>query len=312
MTRRSRFETSHLDRKGTSRSRINNSSTWLTSSSNGPSACRNGIASKKRNTSGKSVVMAPDFAKQRASLDFQAGEERHGRPRIRSTKNDRGHFVGSRRSTLVPDGLHAVNGRWVAVWCRLSAGDKAGKRFKCHNCGELIRVPKGEGDAAAAVDDFGEDTDHESTADDVPSHRGSKVTKRASKKNARKKPAARNKRWLLIGGVIAVVAMIGGGLALAGPRLTPQQIKLFGWPIGGLAYFILYDRLCRSQIRSDVEGYDGTIQTISWRPFQGAFFTRGWGRGKHARFYEVSYTNRDGRTQQSLVCCTWLGTNWDV
>jgi hypothetical protein len=112
--------------------------------------------------------------------------------------------------------------------------------------------------------------------------------------------------------MIAVVALIGGGIAFASLKPTLPDLIVLGGAIASVAYFVGYDQFCRYQIRRDVEFYGGTVQSISWQPFQGAFFTRGWTQGKRAKFYKVAYTDRDGQTQQSLVCCRWFGTNWHV
>ena len=188
--------------------------------------------------------------------------------------------------------------------------DKAGKRFKCRDCGTLIQVPEPSADDS----EFG-DGEEEAMGEPLPVRRRSTTASGSAKKKSQKKSSSStsgSKRPLIIGGVIAVVALVGGTLAFASLKLSPQQLKVLGGAVAAVAYFVLYDQFCRYRIRGDVASYDGTVQSISWRPFQGAFFTRGWGRGKHAKFYEVSHTNRDGRTQHSLVCCRWFGTNWDV
>lgn len=203
----------------------------------------------------------------------------------------------------------------IEVTCDCGKGyrlsdDKAGKQFKCRDCEALIRVPQANED-----DSEFSGTDEETQGESLPVRRRSKNASGTGKKKSRKKSSgstSSSKRPLIIGGVIAVVALVGGALAYASLKLSPQQLKVLGGAVAAVAYFVLYDQFCRYRIRSDVASYDGTVQRISWRPFQGAFFTRGWGRGKHAKFYEVSYTNRDGRTQHSLVCCHWFGTNWDV
>ncbi len=192
---------------------------------------------------------------------------------------------------------------------RVSDG-KAGKRFKCRDCGTLIQVPEADDDHS----EFG-DTDQEPMGEPLPVRRRSKSASGSAKKKSRKKSAGSTggtKRLLFVGGAIGVVALIGGGLVYASLKFSPQQMQVLGAVAGALAYFVMYDQFCRYRIRSDIASYDGAAQSISWRPFQGAFFTRGWGQGKHAKFYEVTYADRDGRTQHSLVCCHWFGTNWDV
>lgn len=209
----------------------------------------------------------------------------------------------------------------IKVTCECGKGyrlsdDKAGKRFKCRDCGSLVQVPDADDETADDDQDVSDDDPEvESEADYVPSHRRPESAGRSAKKKTRNNAANSafaKRRLLKMGSVIAVLALVAGGLVSANQRLPPKTMQALVGVMGAVSYFILYDRLCRSRIRSDVASYDGTVQRISWRPLQGVFFTRGWTKGKHAKFYEVTYTQRDGRTQRSLVCCTWLGTNWDV
>lgn len=192
--------------------------------------------------------------------------------------------------------------------------DKAGKRLKCRDCGTLIQV-QCVGDNHSEVSEMSDQV----TGEVLPVRRRVGTKSSSAKKKSRRK-SSRNtishQRSLIICVVIATVVLIGGGIAYASVRMPRQQfnvlLKILLSSGVALAYFLGYDQLCRHRIRNEVESYDGTIQSISWRPFQGSFFTRGWTQGKHAKFYEVSYTDRDGRTQHSLVCCHWFGTNWDV
>ncbi len=192
--------------------------------------------------------------------------------------------------------------------------DKAGKRFKCRDCSTLIQVPSADDNDSEVSE-----TNDEVTGELLPVRRRAGTKSGSAKKKSRKKSSAStsgSKQPLIIGVAIAAVVLIGGSIAYASLQMPRQQFTyLFRILLSvgvALAYFVGYDQLCRHRIRYDVESYDGTIQSISWRPFQGAFFTRGWTQGKHAKFYEVSYKNRDGQTQHSLVCCHWFGTNWDV
>lgn len=107
-------------------------------------------------------------------------------------------------------------------------------------------------------------------------------------------------------GILCVVSTIVMG------RRVETIWRLGFMAIAALSFHFVYDQYCRHRIRTDVEHGGGTIEKISWRPFQGAFFTRGWTRSRSHRFFGVKYRDRDGRRQSGLcgVSLIW-GTNWD-
>ena len=212
----------------------------------------------------------------------------------------------------------------ISVTCDCGKGyrvsaDKAGLRFKCRDCGTLLRVPDADGDNSADEADRDDDLEMEPDAEYVPTHRRVWARLRSKKKDARdKKKFATRKKWLfIVGGAAAVV----GGLTYANDRFPQVMIRV--WPVVAvfLEYlliptivFFLGQWTCRRQIRLEVKSRDGTVMSISWQPFQGLPFTKAWGLGIHpvaGAFYEVTYIDRDGKTQHSTVGFTARGMRWD-
>ena len=90
-----------------------------------------------------------------------------------------------------------------------------------------------------------------------------------------------------IGIALLVWFALAQGLLL--PILSALAFLLtIGFPFARDYYF-------RRRIREEIESYGGKIESISWRPFQGAFSTRGWHRSKSSRYYTVKYTDRGGK-----------------
>ena len=157
----------------------------------------------------------------------------------------------------------------ISVTCDCGKGyrvsaDKAGLRFKCRDCGTLLRVPDADGDNSADETDRDDDLEMEPDGEYVPAHRRAAAEERSAKKNARKqKNAATRNRWLLIGsGVVTSVALIWGGIALANAYLRPEQRNLLWFLIGVPAFFVLSDWLRRRAIRNTLQSYDETVQSI--------------------------------------------------
>lgn len=98
-------------------------------------------------------------------------------------------------------------------------------------------------------------------------------------------------------------------------QLLPQPLMLLlkMATFGAVFFLIMPDQGSRWRIRSDVEKFGGTVQSISWRPLEGLPFTRGFGLGLRVpeRFYEVHYTDRDGQSKCILLGSDRFGTNWD-
>lgn len=196
----------------------------------------------------------------------------------------------------------------------------AGKKGKCPACRRLLSIPKPESQEKSP-DDWEQGSrfwrGEESSAEWELGSRfwrgdGSSLGSTNMETRRMSTKAVGSHRPLIIGVGITVVALIGGGIAFASLTPTLPQLNVLAFTMASVAYSVGYDQFCRYRIRCDVEVYNGTVQSISWRPFQGALFTRGWTRGKHAKFYEVEYTDRYGEAQQSLVCCHWFGTDWHV
>jgi hypothetical protein len=196
----------------------------------------------------------------------------------------------------------------------------AGKKGKCPACGKLLSIPRPKVQEESS-DEWEQGSRFwrgEASSNDWEQRsrfwRGKASSPGSANKKSRKMFAGSVGSHLpvIIGVVIAVAALVSGGIAFASMTPTLPELKVLGGATVAMTYMVGYDQYCRYRIRYDVEVNGGTVQRISWQPFQGAFFTRGGTRGKHAKFYEVDYTDREGRTQQSLVCCHWFGTDWHV
>ncbi len=195
--------------------------------------------------------------------------------------------------------------------------DKVGKRFKCRECGALVRVPNASGDETDEDVDLGEDESGiEPEAKYVPMHRRLWARRRSAKKNAlMQKNAAARKRWLLIAGKvfagIGLVALIFEAIEWAKVNLRPEQ-KTFLWLTVGIpGYFVLSDRMNRISIRNTLSRYDETVQEISWRPFRN-FFNINGGWPPHLFYYEVRLLDRYGNAQlREVAFVRRRGMVWD-
>jgi len=191
--------------------------------------------------------------------------------------------------------------------------DKAGRRFKCRECGTLLQVPNANEEVSDSENSDAEELEMEQDAEYVPAHHRAAATSRSAKKNARRKKAvsARN-RWLLIGGgTVASVALIVGGFAWANAHLRPEQKNLLWFTVAVPAFFVLFDQLHRYSIRSTLHSYGETIQSISWRPFKN-FFNLNGGWPPHLYFYEVRYIDRYGNARSGDVAfIRHRGMVWD-
>lgn len=201
---------------------------------------------------------------------------------------------------------------------RVSA-NKAGKRFKCRDCGTLLQVPNANNRTTDDEDDGDDDVELESDANYVSSHRRAAAKSRSAKKSARdQKRAAAWKRWLLFSGGVVVVI---GGLTYANARMPQVMMRIWA-VVPFFLQFLLIPMIvfcvgqwsCRKRIREEIRSNDGTVTSISWRPLQGLPFTKAWGLGIHpvaGTFYSVSYTDRNGTTRHSTVGFTARGMRWD-
>lgn len=187
------------------------------------------------------------------------------------------------------------------------SNDKAGRRFKCRECGTLVEVP--EANANASDETVREDTDWGLEPEYVPAHRRRRTAKKdvGTKQNA----AARN-RWLFIaGGAIAVVALVIGVIVWADAHLRPEQKKALWITVGVPAFFLLFDQLRRYAIRNTLHSYGETVQSISWRPFKNFFNLNGsW--PPRLFFYEVRYIDQNGNARSGEVAFVRRrGMVWD-
>ena len=205
----------------------------------------------------------------------------------------------------------------ISVTCDCGKGyrvseDKAGLRFKCRDCGTLLRVPDADGENSADETERDDDLEMEPDADYVPAHHRAAAEERSAKKNARtKKLAAKRNRWLLIsGGVVASVALVWGSIALANAYLRPEQRSLLWFLIGVPAFFVLCDWLRRRSIRNTLQSYDETVQSISWRPFMNFFHANG-SFPPRLYYYEVRYLDRYGNARRRSVAFIRRRRTWD-
>lgn len=145
-------------------------------------------------------------------------------------------------------------------------------------------------------------------------------TRRRRQKSAKKKssevPEGKTSQPLLtrrsiyIGCCLVALTSFGASLLFANP-LGPAMRKALQ-AVAAVATYVVYDQYNRQLIQSEIESLGGHVESISWRPFQGAFFSRGWGRQKIYRFYCVRYRERDS-TEKSELCGVnlLLGLRWD-
>ncbi|RLT03617.1 MAG: hypothetical protein DWI21_15490 [Planctomycetota bacterium] len=210
----------------------------------------------------------------------------------------------------------------IEITCECGKGyrvsdDKAGKRFKCRDCGTLLQVPNTN--ETASDNDNDDDVQMEAEQEYVPAHRRAWAMFRSKEKRARdKRSFATRKKWLFIVGSPAVVI---GGLTYANARIPQVMLRI--WPVVSFVLqfllvptilFFLGNWSCRRRIRAEIRSHDGTVTSISWQPFQGLPFTKAWGLGIHpvaGAFYSVTYIDRDGTTQHSTVGFTARGMRWD-
>lgn len=196
--------------------------------------------------------------------------------------------------------------------------DKAGQRFKCRECGTLVQVPEANEGGGRDNDDE-DDLEMEPNGGYVPAHRRAAEKARSKKEQSRQtKRAATIKRWMLILGSLAVVI---GGFIYAIARFPQVMLKIlavdpfvFQFLLIPTILFFLGQWHCRRRIRDEIQSHDGIVTRISWQPLQGLPFTKMWGFGIHpigGSFFRVTYTDREGRTQQSFVGFTARGMRWD-
>ena len=210
----------------------------------------------------------------------------------------------------------------IEVTCECGKGyrvkaDMVGKRFKCRECGTLVRVPNANGEETDEEIDLGEDeVRNEPEAKYVPMHRRLWARRRSAKRDARtKKNAAARNRWLLITGKvfagIGLVALIYRAVVWAEVYLRPEQ-KTFLWlTVGVPGYFVLSDRMNRLSIRNTLSRYDETVQEISWRPFRN-FFNINGGWPPHLFYYEVRLLDRyENARLREVAFVRRRGMVWD-
>ncbi|WP_339728453.1 DUF1559 domain-containing protein [uncultured Gimesia sp.] len=84
--------------------------------------------------------------------------------------------------------------------------DKAGKKIKCRQCSAPVRIPEAE------VDDFTDDWEEEAEETPLPRRRARSASKSKPKpKRKNKSSSGLNQNLLIIGGIVAILAIGGGG-----------------------------------------------------------------------------------------------------
>ena len=190
--------------------------------------------------------------------------------------------------------------------------DKSGKSFNCRVCETRLRVPKAGRLDEATFDshDIESDPDAEEFAEPRRSKSKSETTKTRTQKKTVQNAGFSSRRTMIglcvglgIGIALLVWFALAQGLLL--PILSALAFLLtIGFPFAKDYYF-------RRRIREEIESYGGKIESISWRPFQGAFSTRGWHRSKSSRYYTVKYTDRGGQAHSDLCAMSlWGGSAW--
>lgn len=191
--------------------------------------------------------------------------------------------------------------------------DKAGKRFKCRDCGTLLQVPNANDRTTDDKGDGDDDVEMEPDAEYVPAHHRAAAKARSVKKSARERKRSETlKRWFFIGGgVIVGGSLIVGGLICADTFLRPEQKNFLWFTIAVPAFFVLGDQLRRHSIRSTLHSYGETVQSISWRPFKN-FFNLNGGWPPRLYFYEVRYLDRyDNARSRDVAFDRRRGMVWD-
>lgn len=118
-----------------------------------------------------------------------------------------------------------------------------------------------------------------------------------------------SKRLLIAFGSGAVIC---GGVAYFGTPFIPVQIQRVLIVCAAASMFLARHQFGRYKIRAEIESFGGQVDSIRWRPFQGAFFSRGWHVNRYYTFYTVLYREQDGRKKDGMCGVSLIfGTRWD-
>ena len=188
----------------------------------------------------------------------------------------------------------------------------AGRRVKCRECGTPIKVPVPKTDEEELLD-FDAAAYGDGPSGDDASNGPQRLPRRRSKKSStpgkrEASPLFTPLRVCIAAGIVAVICI---AVAMLGRSVIPPHVQTILFSVGVLAGYVIYDQYCRHRIRSEIEGFGGRIRRISWRPFQGNFFGRGWMTGDIYRFYAVDY--EEGGREKSELCGVnpIFGNRWD-
>jgi predicted Zn finger-like uncharacterized protein len=201
---------------------------------------------------------------------------------------------------------------------RFSVKDAAaGRRVKCRECGVPIKVPVPKTDEEELLDfdaaAFGDEPSGDDPYGDEASTGTQPLPRRRKKKSSKPgklepAPLVTPLRLCIAAGIVAVICI---AVAMLARSVIPPTVREILLSVGFLAGNVIYDQYCRHRIKSEIEGFGGRTRRVSWRPFQGGFFSRGWKAGCGYRFYAVNYL--EGSREKSELCGVHLifGNRWD-
>lgn len=107
-------------------------------------------------------------------------------------------------------------------------------------------------------------------------------------------------------------AVVFGAAAYFATPFIPELIRRVMALCAGASMFLAHHQFCRQKIRAEIESFGGQVDSIRWRPFQGAFFGRGWHVQRIYTFFTVLYRERDGLPKDEMCGVSWIfGTRWD-
>jgi hypothetical protein len=191
-----------------------------------------------------------------------------------------------------------------------------GKRLSCRACGGYIAISPEGVTAAVPADEYTlatRDTAYSVEKAAPPVVRGRKRARPSERAPVERSPS----RWLPALAVgAAAVALLGivclwAGAKTAGIVLVAALSALVPLSRFFILDHIILDHIYRARIREQLGVLRCTVTWISWRPFQGLLFDKGWKLRPEFRFYDVTYTERDGAKKTELCAISFgIGPLW--
>lgn len=112
--------------------------------------------------------------------------------------------------------------------------------------------------------------------------------------------------------VLGGCGVVFGAVAYFATPFIPEVMRRVMGLCAGVCMFVAHHQFCRYKIRAEIESFGGQVDSIQWRPFQGAFFSRGWHVQRIYTFFTVLYRERDGSKKDEMCGVSWIfGTRWD-